>query len=121
MRPIAVQPSPAKIIPKIMVLNARSIAKEDSYPVFYAELIDNNCDISLVCKTWRKENFATHLICPPGFTLLRNDREERKGGGAAIFCRSDRKFEILEEFANDFECMWARKSIPNSAFHICSM
>lgn len=31
-----------------MVLNARSIAQEDALPAFYAELTDNNCDISRV-------------------------------------------------------------------------
>jgi len=98
-----------------MVLNARSIVKEDAFPAFYAELTDNNFDISLASETWLNENFPTHLICPPGFTVLRNDREERRGGGVAIFCRCDWKIEILDEFANDFECMWARISTPNSA------
>ena len=77
-----------------MVLNARSIAKEDAFPAFRAELTDNNCNISLVCETWLKENLATHLICPPGFTVLRNDREERRGGGVAIFCRCDWKLKF---------------------------
>ena len=104
-----------------MVLNARSIAQEDALPAFYAELTDNNCDISLVCETWLKENFPTHLICQPGFTVLRNDREEHRGGGVAIFCRSDWKIVILDEFANDFVCMWARISTPNSVFHMCSI
>lgn len=121
LRPVAVQPILAKIIPKIMVLNARSIAKEDAFSAFHAELTDNNCNISLVCETWLKENFPTHLICPPGFTVLRNDREERRGGGVAIFCRCDWKIEILDEFANDFECMWARISTPNSVFYMCSI
>ena len=53
--------------------------------------------------------------------MLRNDREERRGGGVAIFCRCDWKIEILDEFANDFECMWARISTPNSVFYMCSI
>ena len=74
-----------------------------------------------MCESWLKENFSTHLICPPGFIVSRNDREERRGGGVAIFYRNDWKFEILEEFANDFECMWTRISTPNSAFYTCSI
>ena len=53
--------------------------------------------------------------------MLRNDREERRGGGVAIFCRCDWKIEILDEVANDFECMWARISTPNSVFYMCSI
>ena len=50
LRPVAVQPILAKIIPKIMVLNARSIAKEDAFSAFHAELTDNNnIAISLLC------------------------------------------------------------------------
>ena len=48
LRPFAVQPILAKIIPKILVLNARSIPREDAIPAFYAELTDNNCDIFII-------------------------------------------------------------------------
>ena len=64
-----------------------------------------------MCETWLNENFPTHLICPSGFTVLRKDREERRGGGVAIFCRCDWKIE----------CMWARISTPNSVFYMCSI
>ena len=69
-----------------------------------------------VCEIWLKENFPIHLICPSGLTVLKNDREERRGGGVAIFCGCDWKIVILDEFWNDFECMWARISTPPSVF-----
>lgn len=72
-----------------MVLNTRSKAKEDAFPAFYAKLIGNNYDISLVCETWLIENFPTHLICQTGFIVSCNDRVEHRGGGVAIFCRND--------------------------------
>ena len=79
-------------------------------------------NISLVCEIWLKENFPTHLICPSGLTVLQNDREERRGGGVAIFCGCDWKIVILDEFWNDFECMWARISTPPSVFiYMCSI
>lgn len=102
-----------------MVLNVRFIVKEDVFFVFYVELIDNNCNIFFVCEIWLKENFFIYFICLFGFIVLWNDREECRGGGVVIFCWCDWKIEILDEFVNDFECMWVRILIFNLVFYMC--
>ncbi len=48
---VNIQKSPAtvpKIIPKVWVLNARSLAKPDALPALYAELTSKNIDICVV-------------------------------------------------------------------------
>ncbi len=41
-------PTVPKIIPNVLVLNARSLAKPDTLPALYAELTSKNIDICVV-------------------------------------------------------------------------
>ena len=117
--PITSSPSKPKIIPKCLVMNARSLAKPDALPALHCELKTQKADICCVSETWLNQSIPSHLICPEGFSILRKDRTGRQGGGVAIFCRGDWKLERLDgKFSNDFECLWAKISTSNSVFHI---
>ena len=49
--------------------------------------------------------------------MLRKDRPDRGGGGVAIICRGNWKIERLKGvFLSDFECLWSKITIPNSAY-----
>ena len=49
-------PPPTKVIPKCLVINARSLAKPDAPSALYTEMISNNIDICFVSKTWLHKN-----------------------------------------------------------------
>ena len=106
-----------RIIPKCMVINARSIVKVDAASALYTELHSNNCDICVISETWLKSNLPSHLICPKDYSILGKDRIDRPGGGVAIICRNDWLLEQLDSnFSNNFECLWAKITTPNSTF-----
>ena len=83
--PITSSPFKPKIIPKCLVMNARSFAKPDALPALHCELKTQKADICCVSETWLNQSIPTHLICPEGFSILRKDRTGRQGGGVAIF------------------------------------
>jgi exonuclease III len=49
--------------------------------------------ILALTETWLKvrDFYEPAEICPPEYTILREDREERKGGGVAIMCKKEYK------------------------------
>ena len=83
-------PPVSTIIPKCLVINARSIAEPDAVPALNAELITNNVDICIISETRLTEKIQSSLICPNGYVIARKDRNRScHGGGVAILCRSD--------------------------------
>ena len=50
--PITLSPSKPKIIPKCLVMNARSLAKPDTLPALHCELKTQKADICCVSETW---------------------------------------------------------------------
>ena len=111
-----------RIIPKCMVINARSIVKADAASALYTELHSNNCDVCVISETWLKSNIPSHLICPKDYLILRKDRIDRPGGGVAIICRNDWLLEQLDSnFSNIFECLWAKIITPNSTFYVAAV
>ena len=45
-------PTISKLVPKCVVMNARSLAKPDVAPALYAELKSNNIDVCFVSESW---------------------------------------------------------------------
>ena len=57
LRPILVNkaaPSPPRLIPSFLVLNARSIVKPDAIPALCADIKCNNVDVCCISETWLK-------------------------------------------------------------------
>ena len=116
--PIIPTVSQPKVIPKCLVINARSLVKADAFPALYCELTSHKADVCCISETWLNQNIPSHLICPEGFSILRKDRIGRQGGGVAILCRGDWQLERMEgNFSNEFECLWAKVSTSNSVFY----
>ena len=111
-------PPVSTIIPKCLVINARSIAKPDAAPALNAELITNNVDICINSETWLTEKIQSSLICSNGCVIVRKNRDRScHGGGVAILCRSDWKVNILA-LQNQFECLWCKIQTKNSKFYV---
>ena len=98
-------PSAPKIIPKCIVICARSLAKPDAASALHAELYSNNIDICFVSETWLNNRIPSHLVCPNGYILLGKDRAGTHNGDAvAVICRSDWQIKCL--FGSDsLECV----------------
>ncbi len=47
-------------------------------------IIKNRFDVFAISETWLDDSIKDSEICPPGYTVFRNDRN-RNGGGVAIF------------------------------------
>ena len=45
-------------------------------------------DIVFITETWLKPHFADALICPAGYTILRKDRLDKRGGGVLVLFKS---------------------------------
>ena len=69
-----------RIIPRCLVLNARSLVKPDALPALYADLKCNDIDICCISETWLKPIIPDHLVCPAGFSIIRKDRTNCRGG-----------------------------------------
>ncbi len=107
-------PPLAKVIPKCLVLNARSLAKPDAASALCTEVITNKIDVCFISEPWLNSRILSSLICPDGFILVRKDRsDERLGGGVAILCRNDWKINKLDFNNTVFECLWCEFHINN--------
>jgi exonuclease III len=104
------------------VLNARSLVKPDVYPALYAELNTNNIDLCFISETWLHSAIPSSLICPPGYGIARENRQNTRGGGVAILCRNDWRMEnVILEVENMFECIWMKIMIKNSVFSVAAI
>ncbi len=115
------EPSKPQEIPQCLVLNARSIIKPDAFPALYADIKTNNIDICCISETWLNHTVSNSQVCPSGYSILRKDRTNRRGGGVAIMCRNDWKMEPLLNLSNNFECLWAKISTNNSIFYVATI
>jgi len=108
-------PSPIKrilnmTIPNLYVLNAASLAKPHAIDHLYADLSGYNIDIAIISETHFKEKHPNKLFELSGYDLFRRDRRNRRGGGVAIFGKTDLQMEPWETKDNSptYEIMWTR-------------
>lgn len=114
-------PSLPSLIPRCLVLNARSIVKPDALPALYADLTCNNIDVCCISETWLKPAVPNSLVCPVGFSIIRKDRINCRGGGVAIICRNDWKMQTLPNLDNPFECLWTKIVTQNSDYYVATI
>jgi hypothetical protein len=72
-----------------------------------------------VTETWLSQSVYDEEISIAGFSVLRKDREGRRGGGCAVYVANGFKFkrrEDLEESA--FEVLWIEAKIRSSVYVI---
>ena len=113
------EPSKPQQIPQCLVLNARSIVKPDAFSALYADIKTNNIDICCISELWLNHTVCNSQVCPSGYTILRKDRTNRRGGGVAILCRNDWKMEPLPNLTNSFECLWVKIATENKFNFLC--
>ncbi|XP_026731853.1 uncharacterized protein LOC113496734 [Trichoplusia ni] len=84
--------------PQLQIINVCHINAQ-SVPSHYSDLVDtfSNSGVHavLISETWLKPHLLSTTYPLPGFVLIRNDRVEKRGGGVAIYLRSEFPFKIL--------------------------
>ncbi|XP_049514281.1 uncharacterized protein LOC119432614 [Dermacentor silvarum] len=78
---------------KIINVNARSVLNKTHS--LEALVIDHEPDIAVITETWLHKNIPDSEITPPGYTLVRRDRDGR-GGGVALLVKRNIVFSPLE-------------------------
>ena len=70
----------------------------------------NKPAVVTVCETWLNDDIPNALICPVDYQCLRKDRIDTRGGGVALFVRSD--FSVVHvDTARDVELVCADISL----------
>ncbi len=88
----------------ISVLNVRSLLRVSAE--IAGLLVDKQIDILLLCETWLDSTVRDSEVCPPGFSILRCDRN-RQGGGVAIIVSSRVRFLPRPDLSfNNLESLW---------------
>ena len=96
-----------RMIPRCLVLNARSLVV-NPMPSPLVCGSDNDIDICCISETWLKPIIPDNRVCPDGFSIIRKDRTNYRGGGVATISRNDWKMQIMRNSDNLFECLWTK-------------
>ncbi|XP_063897719.1 uncharacterized protein LOC135118779 [Helicoverpa armigera] len=74
-------------------INAQSVASH--YSELFETFSNMNVHAILISESWLKPNLLSTSYPLPGYVLIRNDRLGRRGGGVAIYLRSDFSYKAL--------------------------
>ena len=68
------------------LINARSVKK--NLDIIKHAMYESKLDVLSITETWLSANdeYEVKAICPDGFSVMRNDREDRPGGGLLVIC-----------------------------------
>ena len=53
--------------------------------------------------------------------MPRRVRQDKRGGGVAIYCRTDRRIKEIRLDGNQYECLWDKLATSNQEYHIASL
>ena len=88
--------------------------------------IIHDLDIDLLCltETWLRpdDEYIARAFTPPGFTLFREDRSSKPGGGVAVLCQLSLKPKLIQtEQHSTFEHIAISLSPDKSALRLVSL
>ena len=103
------------------LINARSICNKAT--LLNDTFTDLKCDFICITESWLAGNSSDDPIIndvtPSGFVFSHNAREQRRGGGVAILCRSSLKAKRLDQpFYTSFEHMTLQFPCTNGSISI---
>ena len=109
--------------PNLYVINATSLEKPHAIQQLAADLTAYSIDLALISETWFKSHHSDDSQAIPGYNLLRRDRARRRGGGVAIYVKSDLPAQKHTPPNDDskYEIIWIRLEFHGSTFFIGSL
>lgn len=78
---------------KCVHCNVQSLSAH--FDEFQALFSDLTFDAILVSETWLKPSLSSNIFLIPGYTLIRNDRINKRGGGVGIFIKGSLKYKLI--------------------------
>lgn len=100
-------PSPATPkVPRIYLSNPRSLINK--LDEFHSTVLLNDADVAVVTETWFSEAHPLTALEVDGYNVFSKHRQERRGGGVAIFVRDSIQCRQLTEYTvpDEIECLW---------------
>ena len=97
--------------PTLFLLNASSLGKPHAIDQLCADLISFQPGLAIIVESWLKKHHSDAGFSVPGYRLYRKDRQGRRGGGIAIYCRNDIQASTFIPSTPDrpeFEVLWLR-------------
>ena len=81
---------------KILFINATSLAKPEALSQLQVDMLSLDVDVGLVAETWMKQSkHHDSLFATSGYSLIRQDRSKRKGGGVLAYIKNELKAERI--------------------------
>ena len=74
-------------------------------------------DLICITETWLDSSVESSLVHMPGYSLCRNDRKDRRGGGTAVYIRSEIVFADLSNVTADFSKLGVEISMVHLPRH----
>ena len=82
-------------------------------------LSENDIDVALLCETWLNES-NTHRVHISGYNFIHKNRQNRKGGGVAIFIKNCLKHRKLNIELPDMESISVEIKTDTNNMTFCS-
>ena len=85
---------------RVLHMNVKSLLK--SFSFYEALNLKNSCEVFAVSETWLKPNTPDTLVELEGFNIIREDRNDatkNRGGGAALYIKSNLKYSVLKHLS----------------------
>ena len=106
----------------LATLNARSVANKIEH-IRHA-VVEEQIDILAITETWFTDNstYEARSLTPDGYTLIRRDRQTRKGGGTALLCHDSFKPRNVKlPDYESLECCMAELSSSTNTIRVLSL
>lgn len=97
-----------------MNVNARSLVNKVDQ--FEALLLEIKPDIVAVTETWLYSDILDHEVSPPGYVIVRKDRETR-GGGVALFFKKELRYSVLPGNPS-IEAVWCKVQLQKGCVFV---
>lgn len=97
-----------------MNVNARSLVNKVDQ--FEALLLEIKPDIVAVTETWLYSDILDHEVTPPGYVIVRKDRETR-GGGVALFFKKELRYSVLPGNPS-IEAVWCKVQLQKGCVFV---
>ena len=96
--------------PSLYLLNAAALSKPLAVKHLVADLTSYNVDVAVITETHFKAKHSDSVVGVKGYIVFHRDRARRRGGGVALYVRSNIQSTIWMYSANDrmYEIHWVQ-------------
>ncbi|RXG72239.1 hypothetical protein Avbf_04667 [Armadillidium vulgare] len=107
----------SSFVPSILLTNPQSLT--NCFDSFVERVKEKDPDVVAVSETWFSGNRPASEFEMDGYTLFHDDREDRRGGGVALYIRTRLvPYSTAIDVPSILECIWAG---VGSSLYICAL